>query len=49
MNNYKQKGGFLTMNATRANTTITIDGAAIGSTTETPPEDPPGINFSKVG
>lgn len=31
------------MKATRANTAITTDGGVFGSTTETPPEDPPMI------
>lgn len=37
----EEKGGFLTMNATRASTTIATDGAVFGTIAETPPEDPP--------
>lgn len=29
------------MNATRATATMTTDGATFGTTTETPPDDPP--------
>lgn len=36
------------MEATRATTTAVIDGAVFGSTTETPPEDPPVTNFPKL-
>lgn len=41
MSNLKTERRLTIMNATRANTVITTDGGVFGSTTETPPEDPP--------